>query len=162
MTSSKVSRDNFLVTQLQNKEVRQQGNAKGLFKPIHVTSHLMLSQPQIRFQISIDELDTPAILVQPYHLSRSHIRQIGHQEFCVARADVTPGFTQHQGHVSNVAKTEAFGIDPIGFAVSGLSDSRYPGPFVMMARSMGHQVFDRFVVGCFPSSRNGKDEVPIP
>jgi hypothetical protein len=123
---------------------------------------LMLAQSEVRFQIPIDELDTPPILIQPYHLSRRHIWQIGHQELGLPWADVTPGFAQHQGQFSNIAKTEAFGIDPIDFAVSGLRETRDPGPFVTTARQIRHQVLDRFIVGCFPRSRNGKDEVPVP
>jgi hypothetical protein len=88
--------------------------SEGLFKPVAFPSNLMLPQSHVRFEIPIDELDTPPILIQPHHLSRRHIRQIGHQEFCVTRADVTPGFAQHQGHFSNVAKTQAFGIHPNG------------------------------------------------
>ena len=118
--------DQLIVTQLHNKQIRQQGNAKRLFKWVAITSNLMLAQSQVRFQISIDELYIPAILVQPYHLSCGHIRQIGQQELCVARADVPPGFAEHQAHVSNVAQTQVFGIDPIRFALVGLGDTRYP------------------------------------
>jgi hypothetical protein len=33
--------------------------------PIQVAPNLMLAQPKVRFQVSIDELDTPSELVQP-------------------------------------------------------------------------------------------------
>jgi len=76
--------------------------------PTQVTPHLMLAQPEVRFEIPIDEFDTPTILVPPPHLSRRHIRQMGHPEVGVSRSDVTPGFAHHQGHFSNIAKTEAW------------------------------------------------------
>jgi len=112
------SRNDLMMAQPQDKQVRQQGNPEGFFMPLQVAAHLMLAQSEIRFQAPIDDLDTPPELIQPNHLSRRHIWQIGHPEFCVARADVTPGFTQHQGHFSNVAKTKAFSIDPIGLAAA--------------------------------------------
>jgi hypothetical protein len=85
---------------------------------LQVATYVMLTQAQVRFQVPIHEFDTPPELVQPDHLSRRYIWQIGHQEFRVTRADVTPGFAQHQGDVSNVAQTKVFGIDPIGLTAS--------------------------------------------
>ena len=151
------SRNDLMMTQSQHEQVGEHRNPKGLFMPFQVATHLMLAQAEVRFQISIDELDTPAELVQPHDLPRRHIRQIGHQELCVSRADVTPGFAQHQGHFSNVAKTQAFGINPIGFAVEPLRKAWNPGcvggwtnlAFVIMTGQVGHQVLNGFILGGF-------------
>lgn len=128
---------------------------------LQVTTYLMLAQAQVRFQISIDQLDMPPELVQPYDLPRRHIRQIGYQEFCVARADVTPGFAQHQGHFSNVAKTQTFGINPIGFAVEPLRKAWNSGSFVIMTGQVRHQVLNGFILGGFPGSGDGENDIPV-
>ena len=86
------SGNDFMMTQPQNKQIGQQRDPEGLFKLISAAPHLMLAHPQVRFQISISELYTPSILIQSYHLSRSHIRQISYQEFSIAMAHITPGF----------------------------------------------------------------------
>ncbi len=96
--------NDLLMRQPQDEQIGQYRYAKGLFHLISVPPHLVLAQSEVRFQIPIDELHTPPVLVDAHHLSRRRIGQIGHQEFGMLRAHVTPGFAQHQGDISNVVK----------------------------------------------------------
>jgi len=128
------ARRDLMMVQPQHEQVGQQGNPKRFFMLLQVATYLMLTQAQVRFQVPIDEFDTPSELVQPHHLSCRYLWQIGHQEFRVARADVTPGFAQHQGDLSNVAQTKGFGIDPIGLTAAPVRQTRYPGPTIIVAR----------------------------
>jgi hypothetical protein len=43
-------------------------------------------------------------------LSRGQLRQMGHQDFGVLRAHVTPSFTQDHGDVTDMTQTQAFAI----------------------------------------------------
>ena len=96
--------NDLLMRQPQDEQICQYRHAKGLFHLISVPPHLVLAQAEVRFQVPIDELHTPPVLVDSYHLSGGRIRQIGHQEFGMFRAHVTPGFAQHQGDISNVVE----------------------------------------------------------
>ena len=49
----------LLPTHPKQEQISHNGDAKGLFKPIAITSNLILSQPYVRFEISIDELSIP-------------------------------------------------------------------------------------------------------
>ena len=94
--------NDLLMRHPQDEQICQYRHAKGLFHLISVPPHLVLAQAEVRFQIPIDELRTPPVLVNSYDLSGGRIWQIGHQEFGMLRAHVTPFFAQHQGDVSNV------------------------------------------------------------
>jgi len=45
------ARGDLMLRQLQYQQVGQQGNPKRLFMPFQVTTHLMLTQARVRFQV---------------------------------------------------------------------------------------------------------------
>jgi hypothetical protein len=109
------------MTSSQQEQVGQYGNPNGICAPPLVTTDLMPAQSQARFQFPIHELDRPALLVHAHDLSRGQLRQIGHQYFGMFRAHVTPFFTQHHSDVTDMTQTQAFAINPKGFATAPLN-----------------------------------------
>jgi len=110
--------------------------------------------------LRLDYLDRPTLLVDAYHLSRRQFGQIGHQAFRVVGADVTPFFTQDQGDFSNMTQTHARVIRPKGSAA-------FPHPLfgnlsalIILARQIGHEIFQRFLLDGFPRAGDRKDKAP--
>jgi hypothetical protein len=84
--------DNLVMTHPQHQQVCQDRNAHGFLTAVRIPTHLVLTQSQPRFQLPVQQLDRPAFLVPTHHLSRRQFGQIGHQEFRVVGAGVTPFF----------------------------------------------------------------------
>ena len=61
----RLSRSDLMMAQPQHQQIGQHGDPEGFFMPLQVSAYLMLAQTKVRFQVSIDELDTPSELVQP-------------------------------------------------------------------------------------------------
>ena len=103
---------------------------------------LVLTQPEVRLQLTVDLFHRPSALVGTDDLSRDPLVQIGHQDFRMFRADVTPSFTQDHSDVTDVPQTQACTIHPEGFATLGSRKARHPDTLIIGARQMRHQVFD--------------------
>ena len=91
---------------------------------------------------------------------RRSLVQIGHQDFRLVRADVTPLFTQHPCDVADVPQTQACAKTPQAFAALC---SRKPGhaeALKICVRDMGHQVFECFPIHGFPRACYGEDKAP--
>ena len=98
------------------QQIRQHRYAKGF--SIRPSSPLTWCAPQsqVSLEFPIDLLYGPSALIGTYHLSRDPLVQIGHQDFRMFRADVSPSFTQHHRDVADVPQTQACAIHPEGFA----------------------------------------------
>ena len=84
-----------MMTHPQHKQIGQHRDAHGFLTAVCVPADLVLAQPQARFQFPVHQLDRPAFLVDAHDLARCQFGQIGHQEFRVVGAEVTPFFTQN-------------------------------------------------------------------
>ena len=104
------------MTHPHHQQVGQHRDANGLLTAVGVPTDLVLAQPQTRFQLPVQELDRPAFLVDTHDLAWCQLGQIGHQEFRVVGADVTPFFTQYQGDIPDMTQTQACVIRPKGSA----------------------------------------------
>src|SRR2546425_11562342 len=129
-------RDNLVMTHAQHKQVSQHGDAHGFLTTLLVPADLVLAQPQARFQLPVHEFDRPTFLVDAYDLARRQFGQIGHQDFGMLRAQVTPFFTQDHSDVAYMTQTQARAIRPKSLAAfSALSGN--PGALVILVRDMG-------------------------
>ena len=80
------------MTRPYDKQVGQHGDANGFLAAVLVPTDLVLAQAQARFEFPVHQLYSPALLVDAHDLSRRQFGQIGHQEFGVVGAYVTPSF----------------------------------------------------------------------
>ena len=96
------------------QQIRQHCYAKGFLDASFLCAHLVCTQSQVSLEFPIDLLHGPSALVGTDHLSRNPFVQIGHQDFGMFRADVTPSFTQHHSDVTDVPQAQACAIHPEG------------------------------------------------
>ena len=148
------------MTHPHHKQVGQHSDAHGLLTAVCVPADLVLAQPQARFQLPVYQLDRPTFLGDAHDLARCQLGQIGHQEFRVVGADVTPFFTQYQGDIPDMTQTQARVIRPKGSAAFPPMLSGNPGALVILVRHMGHEIFERFLLHRFPGTGYGKDKAP--
>jgi hypothetical protein len=78
----------FIVTDTEQKHIRQQRHAKGLLNTPFALPRLMLTHPQIRFEFAIALLNRPAFLVHKHKTSWRQLQQIGHQTFSMLQTHV--------------------------------------------------------------------------
>ena len=152
--------DNLVMTHPQHKQIRQYRNANRFLTTILVPADLVLAQPQARFQLPVHQLDRPAFLVHTHHLSRRQFGQIGHQEFRVVGAGVTPFFAQDQGDITDMTQTHTRMICPEGPATFACTLSGDLGALIIDVRQMRHEILQRFLFDGFPRASDGKDKAP--
>ena len=104
------------MTHPQHKQVGQHRDAHGFLTAVRVPADLVLAQPQARFQLPVHELDRPTFLVDAHDLARCQCGQIGHQDFGMLRAQVTPFFAQYHSDVAHMTQTQAGAIRPKSLA----------------------------------------------
>src|SRR5215471_18196362 len=155
-------RENLLMAGTDQQQIRQYCYTKGFLDPSLLPTHLVCAQSQVSLEFPIDLLYGPPALICTYHLSRDPLVQIGHQDFRMFRADVSPFFTQHHSDVADVPQAQACTIHPEGFAAFRAREAGHPDALRIDARQMRHQVFDRFILDGFPGPGNGKHKTPAP
>src|SRR5215471_7841172 len=153
-------KENLLMAGTDQQQVRQYRYTKGFLDPSLLPTHLVLAQAQVGLEFSIDLLYGPSSLVGTDYLSRDPLVQIGHQDFRMFRADVTPSFTQDHSDVTDVPQTQACAIHPEGFPAPGTREARDQRALIIFVRQMPHQVFDRFILDRFPRPGNGEYKAP--
>jgi len=156
----RLARDDFLMARSKQQQRRQHGDAKGLLDPSLVLTDLVLASPEVRLQLAIALFHWPPALIRTHHLSRDPLVQIGHQDFRLLWAEVTPFFTQHHGDVADVPQTQACALHPEGCAALGSREAGHPRALSICARQMRHQVFERFALDRFPRPRHGAHKAP--
>src|SRR5215471_6595763 len=117
-------RENLLMADTDQQQIRQDRNAEGLLDPPLFPTDLVLTQPEVRLQLAVDLFHRPSSLVGTDYLSRDPLVQIGHQDFRMFRANVTPSFTQDHSDVPDVPQTQAGAIHPEGFPAPGTREAR--------------------------------------
>src|SRR2546428_12271038 len=158
----RLARDHLLMARTDQQQIREHRYAKGLLNPSLVLTDLVFAQPEVRLQLAIDLFHWPPSLIRTHYLSRDPLVQIGHQDFRMLRAEVTPSFTQHHSDVTDVPQTQACAIHPEGFAALGARQAGHPSTLIIFARQMPHQVFHGLILDRFPGPGNGEDKAPAP
>ena len=113
------------------QQIRQYRYTKGVLDPSLLPTHLVCTQSQVSLEFPVDLLYGPPALIGTYHLSRDPLVQIGHQDFRMFRADVSPFFTQHHSDVADVPQTQACAIHPEGFAAFRSREAGYPDALII-------------------------------
>src|SRR5689334_4087707 len=98
--------ENLLMAGADQQQIRQDSDTKRLLDSSFLFTDLVLTQAQVGLEFPIDLLYGPSALVCTYHLSRNPFVQIGHQDFRLLRAEVTPSFTQDHSDVADVPQTQ--------------------------------------------------------
>src|SRR6266566_3713095 len=158
----RLARDDLLMTRTDQQQIRQHRHTKGLLDPSFLLTDLVLAQPEIRLQLAVDLFHGPSSLVGTHHLSRDPLVQIGHQNFRLLRAEVTPSFTQNHGDVTDVPQTQACAIHPESFAPWDAWQAWHPDALIIFARQMRYQIFDGLILDRFPCPGYSEDEAPAP
>src|SRR2546430_7201625 len=66
--------------------------------------------------LRLDYLDCPTLLVDAHDLARRQLGQIGHQDFCLFGAQVSPSFAQDHSDFPDMTQTQAGMKRPKGLA----------------------------------------------
>src|SRR5712692_3712167 len=156
----RLARDDLLMARAEQQQIRQHRDAKGLLNPSLVLPDLVLAQPEVRLQLAIDLFHWPPSLIRTHHLSRDPLVQIGHQDFRLFWAEVTPFFPQYHGDVADVPQTQACALHPEGFAARGSQEAGNPRALRIFARPMRYHVFERFALDRFPRLGYGAHKAP--
>ena len=157
-----LARLNLLPANPKQEQIGQNGDAKRLFDPIFLSGDLMLSQPQPRLYFVDEKFHRPPPVIDANHLPGRHLGQIGHDEFGLFRAHVTPFFAEHHHDVTDMIQRQAFAIDPEGLSASLFSQFGYPGPLVEFVGQMRHQILQALAVFTLPRPSDPKHESPTP
>src|SRR5919201_2908851 len=97
----------LLRARTDQQQRRPHRDAKGFLAPSLFPTDLVLAQPEVRLQLPVDLLHRPSALVGTDHLSRDPLGEIGHEDFRMLGADVTPSVTQDHWDVPEVPQTQA-------------------------------------------------------
>src|SRR4029450_3628468 len=148
--------ENLLMAYPDQEQIGKHPNPKGLLDASLLRTDLVLAQPQIRLQLAVDLFHGPPSLVRTYHLSRNPLVQIGHQDFRLSGAEVSPSLTQNHGDVTDVPQTQARAIHPEGFAALSTREPGHPRTLIIFTWQMRHQVFNGLIFDRFPCPGNGE------
>ena len=78
------------------QQIRQDRYTKGVLDASFLSTYLVCPQSQVGLEFSIDLLHGPSALVCTDYLSRDPLVQIGHQDFRLFRAEVSPSLTHSE------------------------------------------------------------------
>src|SRR5262252_4708415 len=152
--------ENLLMAYTDQEQIGQPPNPTGLLDASLLRTDLVLAQPEVRLQLAVDLFHWPPSLVRPYHLSRNPLVQIGHQDFRLFGAEVTPSLTQNHSDITDVPQTQARAIHPEGFAALSPREPGHPRTLIIFAWQMRHQVFHGLIFDRFPRAGNGEHQAP--
>jgi hypothetical protein len=144
------------------QQLCQHRDAKGCLNMSFLCTDLVHVQAKVRLQFPGDLLYGPPALIGTHDLSRGPLVQIGHQDFGMFRATVTPFFTQHHDDVADVAQTQTFAVYPEGLTPLSTRETEDTRPLIMLARHMRDQVFQGLALDCFPRPSHRQHKLPTP
>ena len=152
--------DDVVMTHAQHQQGDQHRHLSGFLAAILVPTDLMRAQAQSRLAFPMHHLHGPALLVDTHDWARRQRGQIGHQDFRLFGAQVSPSFTPYHSDITHMTQTQPSVRRPKGPAASASGLSGNPGALVILMRHMGHEVFERVLVHGFPGVSDGKDKAP--
>ena len=118
----------------QQKQIGKKGDADGFFDALLLAGDLMLAQPQGTFEFPHQQFDGPPSLIDEQDLSGGQLGQIGHDEFSVFRAEVTPFLTENHRGVSDMTQRQVLSIGPEGFPSFAFDQVWDPGALIVFVR----------------------------
>src|ERR671923_138507 len=119
-----------------------------------------MTQAQSAFQFLKADLHRPSSEIDRHNQARGRHGQIGHQQFSLFGAVVTPPSTEEHGDISNMAQVGRFDESPEEpVSVSG-NKSRHSDLTIMMSGQMGDDIAQMLAIGKLPGARESDDKEP--
>src|SRR5712691_143910 len=85
--------ENLLMARTDQQQRRQHRHATGLLDAALLLTNVVLVQSEVHLQLALELLHWPSSLRYTHHLSRRPLVPIGHEDFRMVQADVTPFFS---------------------------------------------------------------------
>ena len=155
------ARLNLFGSQAQQQQIGHNGQGYRAFNPCSVLGHLGLPQAHDSLQFFDAEFHRPSSQVACHRDVSCGLRQIGHEQFSVFGAVVTPPATEHYGDISDLPQLRTFGKRPEDPASGAGHDQRHADLAVMVDRQMGDQIPQVLAIGQLPGVREGNDKEPV-
>ncbi len=138
-----------MMTRPKQKQGGQYRDAHGILTLFLVSADVVLVQSQPRCAFPMDQRNGPTLLVHAHHVSRHQLGQIGHQDFRVFGAHVTPLFPQHHSDITDMTQMQASAIRPKGLATTALGLLGNLGAPVQRARQVRDEILDHCIVNVY-------------
>ena len=104
----------MLGLQAQHYQVRHERDSHGSFHSRSIFGDLCMPQTQTAFQFLETDLHRPSSEINHYHYARCCHREIGHEQFSLFGAVVTPPSTEDHSNITNMAQLGLFDEAPEG------------------------------------------------
>ncbi len=104
----------MLGLQAQHYQIRHERDGHRSFYSRGILSDLCMPQAQSAFQFLKTDLHRPSSKINRYHYARGCHREIGHEQFSLFGAVVTPPSTEDHGDITNMAQLGLFDEGPEG------------------------------------------------
>ena len=104
----------MLGLQAQHYQIRHERDSHGSFYACGIFGELCLPQAQSTFQFLKTDLHRPSSEINRYHQACCCHREIGHEQFSLFGAVVTPPSTEDHGDITNMAQLGLFEEGPEG------------------------------------------------
>ena len=118
----------------QHQQGDQHRHPSGFLAAILVPTDLMGAEAQSRLAFPMQHLHGPALLVDTHDWARRQRGQIGHQDFRLFEAQVSPSFTPYHSDITHMTQPQASVRRPKGPAASASSLSGNPCALVILMR----------------------------
>lgn len=152
---------NLLGAPAQPQQIRHEGHGHRALSPCRVLGDLVLAQPDDAFQFLDPEFDRPSSQIECHSPGSGGLRQMGHEQFRVLGAVVTPPATQYDRDISHLPQLGPLGNRPQDPAPSVGHDQGPADLAVIMERQRGNQSAQGVAGGQLPGAREGEDKEPL-
>ena len=151
----------LLGPQPQQQQIRHDRHGDRTLYPGRILGDLRLAQAHDALQFFDAEFDRPSSEIERHGQVSSGLRQIGHEQFGVLGALVTPPSTQDHRDISDLPQLSSFGKRPEDPTTSAGHDQGHADLAIIMDRQMSNQIAQVLAVGQLPGAREGHDKVPV-
>src|SRR5918998_222348 len=150
----------MLGLQAQHYQIRHKRNGHRSFHSRGILSDLCMPQTQSAFQFLETDLHRPSSKINRYHYARCYHREIGHEQFSLFGAVVTPPSTEDHGDIAKMAQLGMFDEGPEGPLPARGNQRGHPDSMVMMDGQVGDDIPQILAIGELPGTGEGNDKEP--
>src|ERR687896_827002 len=150
----------MLGLQAQHYQIRHERDGHGSFYACGIFGDLYLPQAQSTFQFLKTDLHRPSSEINRYHYARCCHREIGHEQFSLFGAVVTPPSTEDHGDIAKMAQLGLFDEGPEGPLPARGNQRGHPDSMVMMDGQVGDDIPQILAIGELPGTGEGNDKEP--
>ena len=150
----------MLGLQAQHYQIRHERDGHGSFHSRDILSDLGMPQAQSAFQFLKTDLHRPSSKINRYHYARCCHREIGHEQFSLFGAVVTPPSTEGHGDIANMAQLGMFEEGPEGPLPARGNQRGHPDSMVMVDGQVGDDIPQILAIGELAGTGEGNDKEP--